>query len=790
MGIIQQFERPATVGKVLVPGMPVLPLGVERHPVPGGGTRAVAIEEGDVITVVDRAGLQLCELVFFDPEGKSDPARLGSGASDEPSGTRKILGSEEASAKRVREALAKSGFDLGIARCIRLFGDGSRAGNSASFTAQGPGLLIVAAPGEAMAVDEQNAPTEIVLYVKRANPVSGKQRRQAPEPLAKPLIDKNILPGEAFVYEVKKGQYIQVLDVQGRECSDFQALDMRAVEQGRIAAIDPTTTRSLSGELYPKPGLFARYYSVDMQPLIELVQDTCGRHDTFGLACTARYYEDMGYPGHVNCTDNINRELARFGLPAQGGWPAINFFFNTMLDDANAISMDDPWSRPGDYVLMRALTDVLCISTACPCDIDPANGWEPTDIQVRVYDEHEEFPRSIGFRMTVDADVQPTKKTAFHDCFAQHTRDFVEYNGYWLPNKFNGHGTIAEYWACREKAVIMDLSPLRKYEITGPDAEALMQLCVTRNMKKLSVGQVVYTAMCYDHGGMVDDGTVFRLDQNNFRWVGGCGTSGLWMQEQAEKRGMNVWVRSSTDQLHNVAVQGPRSRDILSKIIWTKPDRQTVDELGVFRFTVGRIGDFHGPAVIVSRTGYTGELGYEVFCHPNDAKAVFDAIWEAGQPYGMIPFGLAALDMVRIEAGLIFAGYEFTDQTNPFEAGIGFTVPLKSKEDDFIGRAVLEERNAHPTRKLVGLNLEGNEVPSKGDCVRIGRAQVGEITSAVRSPILGRVIALCRMDAAHAEIGTNVEVGQLDGFQKRIPAEVVRAPHFDPTKERVKGNYA
>src|SRR5690606_38433749 len=143
-----------------------------------------------------------------------------------------------------------------------------------------------------------------------------------------------------------------------------------------------------------------------------------------------------------------------------------------MLDDANAISMDDPWSRPGDYVLMRALTDGLCTSTACPCDIDPANGWEPTDIQVRVYDEHEEFPRSIGFRMTVDADVQPTKKTAFHDCFAQHTRDFVEYNGYWLPNKFNGHGTIAEYWACREKAVIMDLSPLRKYEITGPDAEA------------------------------------------------------------------------------------------------------------------------------------------------------------------------------------------------------------------------------------------------------------------------------------------------------------------------------
>jgi len=789
MGIIQRFERPMVRGGVLMPGLPVLPPGSERHPVPGGGSRAVAVEAGDVITLVDGEGLQACEVVIFDPEGRSDPALLGASSSAEPRGLRSILGSDDYSARRVRRALEKSGFDLGSARCIRLFGEGSRAGNSASFTVEGPGLLIVAAPGEDMAVDQQNPPTELVLYVRRARPVTGKERRPPPDPLSDPLRDKNIPPGQAFAYEVKKGQYIQVVDVQGRECSDFQALDLRAVEQGRIAEIDPTTTRSLGGELYPKPGIFARYYSVDMQPLVELVQDTCGRHDSFGLACTARYYEDLGYPGHVNCTDNINQELSHYGLPSRGGWPAINFFFNTMLDDANAISMDDPWSRPGDYVLMRALTDLLCVSTACPCDVDPANGWDPTDIQVRVYDHHEEFPRSIGFRMTADADLQPTKKTAFHDSFAQHTRDFVEYNGYWLPNKFNAHGSIAEYWACREKAAIMDLSPLRKFEVMGPDAEALMQLCVTRNMKKLSIGQVVYTAMCYEHGGMVDDGTVFRLDQNNFRWVGGCGTSGLWLREQAEKRGMNVWVRSSTDQLHNVAVQGPRSRDILRELIWTKPERPTVEELGVFRFTVGRIGDFHGPAVVVSRTGYTGELGYEVFCHPKDAKAVFEAIWEAGQPHGLTPFGLAALDMVRIEAGLIFAGYEFSDQTNPFEAGIGFTVPLKSKEDDFIGRAVLDERKAHPTRKLVGLDLEGNQVPAKGDCVRIGRAQVGEITSAMRSPILGKVIALCRMDAAHAEEGTEVEVGQLDGFQKRIPAVVVRSPHFDPTKERVKGNY-
>jgi len=545
----------------------------------------------------------------------------------------------------------------------------------------------------------------------------------------------------------------------------------------------------LGGALYPAPGIFSKYYSSDHEPLVEIVQDTCGRHDTFGLACTARYYEDLGYPGHRNCTDNINRQFQHYGIRPRGGWPAINFFFNTLLDDANAILMDDPWSRPGDYVLLRALTDLVCIATACPCDVDPANGWNPTDIQTRVYGEKELFKRSIGFRKTPEADVEQTQETGFHACFAEHTRDFIEYNGYWLANTMTQHGTIAEYWACREKAAIMDLSPLRKYEVTGPDAEALMQLGVTRNMKKLSVGQVVYTAMCYEHGGMVDDGTVFRLGDNNFRWIGGNDESGLALRELAEREGLNAWVRSSTEQLCNVAVQGPLSREILADVIWTAPTQATIDELGWFRFSVGRIGDFHGAPVVVSRTGYSGELGYEVFCHPKDAKVVFDALWQSGEPRGMVPLGLAALDMLRIEGGLIFAGYEFSDRTDPFEAGIGFTVPLKSKEDNFIGREVLEQRKLHPQRMLVGLELEGGVVPVSGDSVRVGRAQVGEVTSAMKSPILGKTIALARVDMAHTSLGTALEVGQLDGLQKKLAARVVPFPHFDPTKERVKGNY-
>ena len=792
----ESFARAGGRNGVRLPGLPVLPPGVERHPVPGGGSRSVAIGTGDEVSVLSPSGLQRVELVLFAPDGRSDAAMLGARGHGAASGIAATLAEGGGSGVRVARALDAAGFDLARADAVRLFEDGAESGAMETLVASSDGLLVVAAPGGPMAPDAQDAPSDVVLFVRRAraDPASGagagKAAASVPDPLADALLDRRVRPGEANVYEVSAGQFIQILDVQGRECSDFQAFSRRALDAGLEREIDPTTTRSLSGSLYPTPGLYSKYFSVDHEPLVEIVQDTCGRHDTFGLACTARYYEDLGYPGHVNCSDNINRELGAFGVRPRGGWPAINFFFNTLLDESNAIVMDDPWSRPGDYVLLRALSDLVCVSTACPCDVDPANGWEPTDIQVRLYGEGEFFKRSIGWRRTPEEDVEQTRETGFHACFAERTRDFVEYNGYWLPNSFTAHGSVAEYWACREKVAIMDLSPLRKYEVTGPDAEALLQLGLTRDVKRLAVGQVVYTAMCGEHGGMIDDGTVFRLGENNFRWVGGSDASGLALRELARERELNAWVRDSTAQLCNVAVQGPLSRETLAEVVWTAPTQPTIAELGWFRFAVGRIGDFHGPAVVVSRTGYSGELGYEVFCHPKDARAVFEAIWAAGEPLGMLPLGLAALDWLRIEAGLVFAGHEFDERIDPFEAGIGFTVPLKSKREEFVGRAVLEEREAHPRQRLVGLDVAGGVVPSKGDCVRAGRVRIGEVTSAVKSPILGRVIALARLDRTHAEIGTELEIGQLDGVQKRLAATVSAFPHFDPGKERVKGNYA
>ena len=789
-GTRPRFETPYEMGGVIIPGLPILPDNVERHPVFALGSLVVGIDAGDEITVLDREGLQPAELVFFDAEGVSDAGALGASTSGAPTGLQTILEAGDASARRSRKALEARGLDLGRAEAIRLFGDGSRAGDMETLHAGSGGTLVIGAIGKAMSPHDHDTPTELTVYICRASRTTRKMRLDPPDPLADPLIDVNILPGNAHAYRVKKGQFIQILDVQGRECSDFQAFSQRKLDDGYARGIDPTTTHSLMGKLDPKPGLHAKFWTSDQEPLVEIIQDTVGRHDSFGTACTARYYEDAGYPGHVNCTDNINAVTAPFGLRPRLSWPAWNFFFNTTVDDHHALSLDDPWTRPGDYLLLQAQDDLVCVSTACPSDIDATNGWDPTDIQVRVYGENEDFKRSIGWRASVEDELNDTQKTGFHDCFARHTRYFDEYNGYWLANTMNSHGAIEEYWACREKAVVMDLSPLRKYEVTGPDAERLLQMCVTRNMKKLAVGGVVYTAMCYEHGGMIDDGTVFRLGDDLFRWIGGNDTSGIWLREQAQKHGLQAWVRSSTDQLHNIAVQGPNSRKIMEAVFWTNPDQPTMSELEWFRFAPARIGDLHGTAVVVSRTGYTGELGYEVFCHPKDAVEVFDAVWAAGQEHGLIPCGLAALDMLRIEAGLIFAGYEFDDTTDPFEAGIGFTVPLKTQEDDFIGRTAIERRKTTPREKLVGLDVEGGVVPVHGDCIRLGRAQVGVVTSAVKSPILGKVIALARVDTTVSEIGTALEIGQLDGHQKRLKAEVVRFAHFDPTKERAKGNYA
>ncbi len=779
-------EGAPRASRILRPGIRALPQGVERHVVEGGSLIVIGIEPGDEVTLTDVEGRQPVELLAADRKGRIDPGILGCKGNSDGRGIKAALAADEESARVVRRGLERRRIDLAEASAIRLFSATSPAGNSQSLKVDRAGVLVVAAPGGPMNAEKQDTVTSIEVRVRRAKPRRMDGARVAlPEPLADPIHDIRIKAATANAYLVRAGEFIQVIDVDGRQCTDFQCFAARKLDQGREIPLDMTATRAMTGLAYPTPGLPSKGWDQDLDPLIEIVRDTCGRHDAFGLACTSRYYDDMGYPGHANCTENFNQVLAPYGVKPREGWMALNYFYNTGIDHNNVLFLDEPWSRPGDYVLMKALTDIVCVSSSCPDDIDAANGWDPTDIHVRTYSDQQSFSRAVAFRMKPDAEPKLTKETAFHACFARHTRAFSEYRGYWLASHFNNGGVVDEYWAAREAAVITDLSPLRKFEVTGPDAEVLMQYAVTRDIGKLAQGQVVYTAMCYEHGGMLDDGTVFRLGPNNFRWIGGDEYGGEHLRQLAGKLDLKCWVRSSTDQLCNVQVQGPKSRDILKEVIWTAPAQTRLEELGWFRFCVGRIGHFKGAPVVVSRTGYTGELGFEVFCHPKDAVAVFDAIWLAGQPHGLKPLGLQALDTLRIEAGLVFANYEFNDDTDPFEAGIGFTVP-RSKEADFLGKAALERRREHPKQKLVGLEIDARDAVGHGDCVHVGRARVGVVTSSCRSPKLDRNIALARLDVSVAEIGTEVEVGKLDGHQKRLPARVVRFPHYDPDKTRVR----
>jgi aminomethyltransferase len=759
----------------------------ERYRVAPGGLTLIELEAGDLLQVFDIEGDQLAELLAFTADGSNGLAALE--LQDSPGTTfiTDLLRDGSAAAARVRLALTRQGIDCRqLPTAVQLWSPGTPAGFARQFTADQRLLVLVAAPGGATPVDSQRRASELRVSIRRANP--GQLLRPAlPEPLGELLDEFTIRPGSARAYPVAAGQYMQVIDVAGRQCSDFVAFDRRGLDAGHEIDLDPTVTRTLNGSAWPGPGLFSRFFDRNMQPMLEVVRDTVGRHDTFALACTARYYESQGYFGHANCSDNISRALADHGVGGRPGWPAINFFFNTAIDAHHQLTIDEPWSRPGDYVLLRAQTDLVCASSSCPDDIDPANGWQPTDIQIRLYSDKERFSIAMATRKTPDADPVLTRESGFHPGTSALTGNFIDYRGWWTPTHFNGFGAIEEYHGCRERVAVMDLSALRKFEVLGPDAEALLNYCLTRDVRKLAVGQVVYSAMCYEHGGMLDDGTLLRLGPDAFRWICGEDYAGVWLREQAAKLGMKVWIKSASEQIHNIAVQGPKSRELLSQMIWTPATQPALTELGWFRFLNGRLDDYNGCPLMVSRTGYTGELGYEIWCHPDDAMQVWSRLWQLGEPLGLVPLGLDALDSLRIEAGLVFAGYEFCDQTDPFEAGIGFCVPLKSKQDDFIGREALLRRSANPQRKLVGLLLDGNEQAHHGDCVHVGRAQVGVITSATRSPLLGQNIALCRLDVGYCEPGTRVEIGKLDGQQKRIGATVGSSTvAYDPEKTRVR----
>ena len=309
-----------------------------------------------------------------------------------------------------------------------------------------------------------------------------------------------------------------------------------------------------------------------------------------------------------------------------------------------------------------------------------------------------------------------------------------------------------------------------------------MQRTLTRNVRKLAVGQVAYSAMCFPHGGMIDDGTLFRHGPDQFRWIGGDDYGGIWLKEQAKAFGLDVQIKPATEQIHNLSVQGPRSREILREVVWTPPGRPSVDELGWFRFTVGRIGGYQGIPIVLSRTGYTGELGFEVFATPRTGRRSGTPSCRRASRSASRPWAWRHSTWCGSRPGWS-SWLRVRQHHRPVRGRHRLRGGAEGRGLDRPGRW---RRKAHLKERLVGLELTSNEATGKGDPVFFGRAQIGHVTSATRSPVLKKNLALARLDVAHADLDGEVEIGKLDGLQKRLPATVVKFPFYDPGKTRVR----
>ncbi len=395
------------------PGLPRLDPGIERYRLAGLGGLILHLFAGDRVEIIDREGRQACAVAAFGADGKPALEALGLKADGDAAGINRLLQGEGENGAEIARALRARDIPLGIERAAVVLGGDGRAEQSATFQAQRDFDLVLFAPGPERITDGELPATDLSVVIHRAR-VAPLTARPLPEPIGDVVAEFHVPRCTALSYEVKEGQYIQVIDAEGRQCSDFLAFDARRLEGGVERGLDMTTTRTLLGMIYPGPGLASKFFDTDMQPLVEVVRDTVGRHDTFGLACTSRFYEDAGYPGHPSCSDNFNGALQPYGLARRPGWQAVNLFYNTGITAQNAIFLDDPWSRPGDYVLMRAMKDLVCGSSACPDDIDATNAWNPTDIHVRIYAAENSFSRAVAYRMTPDAEPRLTRETGFH----------------------------------------------------------------------------------------------------------------------------------------------------------------------------------------------------------------------------------------------------------------------------------------------------------------------------------------------------------------------------------------
>jgi glycine cleavage system T protein (aminomethyltransferase) len=376
--------------------------------------------------------------------------------------------------------------------------------------------------------------------------------------------------------------------------------------------------------------------------------------------------------------------------------------------------------------------------------------------------------------------------------------NYREWSGYYTVSAYETHHEH-EYNAIRNAAALIDISPLFKYRVTGKDATRLVDRVITRDMNKVSVGQVIYTPWCDEQGKVIDDGTVSRLDQNVYRWTA-ADPSLRWFTQNA--MGLDVSIEDISESVAALALQGPTSGRLLKSLA----ENADIENLKYFRVTKGEIANV---PVEISRTGYTGDLGYEVWVEANQALRVWDALVEAGRTFDLKPAGMLALDVARIEAGLLLIDVDFNSSKkalvpaqkySPFEMGLGRLVHLDKQR--FIGQqALIAEKKRGPAKMIVGLEIDWTEVERYYEAVGLPPAvspiasriavpvyqkgvHIGKATSTTWSPVLKKMIALATVKSDFAQPNTQIEIEvTVEAVRHRVRAKVLKTPFYNPKQK-------
>jgi aminomethyltransferase len=375
--------------------------------------------------------------------------------------------------------------------------------------------------------------------------------------------------------------------------------------------------------------------------------------------------------------------------------------------------------------------------------------------------------------------------------------NYREWSGYYTVSVYEVHHEH-EYNAIRNAAALIDISPLYKYLITGKDATKLVNRVITRDINKVKIGQMIYCCWCDEQGKVIDDGTITRLEENKYRWTA-ADPSLRWFRQNGLN--MDVQVEDISEKVAALALQGPTSAKLLKAAA-----EADIANLKYFRMTSGKIA---GVPVDISRSGYTGDLGYEVWIPWSDAVKVWDALMTTGKQFDIHAAGMLALDVARVEAGLLLIEVDYTSSKkalipsqkySPFELGFGKMVHMD--KENFVGKTALaEDSKRGVARQLVGLELDWIEIeerfeefglspaaPTQASRVHVpvyaGEKQVGKATTTSWSPVLKKMIALASIDSAHAKIGNKLQMEiTVESMRQKVTAKIVKIPFFNPERK-------